>query len=116
MRVGGQRHAPTALPPGQTRYPLWKGLGRLHGRSGRVRKISPSVRDPWTVQHEIKSLDRPRNKVQQNIKSRDEDWLSASWSTVSGMRLIQYINKSFLFRSVVYYFLYKENYGHVSVI
>jgi hypothetical protein len=24
MRVGGQRHAPAALPPGKTRYPLYK--------------------------------------------------------------------------------------------
>jgi hypothetical protein len=41
MRVGGQRHAPTSLPPGRTRYPL----------SGRVRKILPPPGfDPRTVQ------------------------------------------------------------------
>jgi hypothetical protein len=39
--VGGQRHTPAALPPGKTRYPLYKRLGGPHGRSGRVRKISP---------------------------------------------------------------------------
>jgi len=51
MRVGGQRHAPTALLPGKTRYPLCKRLGGLQGRSGRVWKISsPRVFDPWTVQ------------------------------------------------------------------
>jgi hypothetical protein len=27
MRVGGQRHAPAALPPGKTRYPLYRRLG-----------------------------------------------------------------------------------------
>jgi hypothetical protein len=39
--VGGQRHAPTALAPGKTRYPLHRRLGGPHSRSGRVRKISP---------------------------------------------------------------------------
>ena len=39
--VGGQRHAPAALPPGKSRYPLYGRLGGPHGRSGRVRKISP---------------------------------------------------------------------------
>ena len=39
--VGCQRHAPTALPPGMTRYPLYMRMDRPQGRSGRVRKISP---------------------------------------------------------------------------
>ena len=39
--VGGQRHAPAALPPWKTRYPLYRRLGGLQGRSGRVRRISP---------------------------------------------------------------------------
>jgi len=39
--VVGQRHAPAALPPGNTRYPLYGRLGRSQGRSGLVRKISP---------------------------------------------------------------------------
>jgi hypothetical protein len=39
--VGGQHHAPAALPPGKTRYPLYKRLGGPQGRSGRVGKISP---------------------------------------------------------------------------
>ena len=41
MRVGGQRHAPAALPPGNTRYPLYRRLGGPQGRSGLVRKKSP---------------------------------------------------------------------------
>ena len=41
MGVGGQRHAPAALPPGKTRYPLYRRLGSAQCRSGRVRKISP---------------------------------------------------------------------------
>ena len=53
MRVGGQHHAPAALPPVMTRYPLYRRLGGPQGRSGRVRKISPSPSagfDPRTVQ------------------------------------------------------------------
>jgi hypothetical protein len=51
MGVGGQQHAPAALPPGKTRYPLYRRLGVPQGRSGRVRKISPPIR--------ISSPDRP---------------------------------------------------------
>ena len=51
MGVGDQRHTPAALPPGKTRYPLYKGLGGPQGRSGRVQKISPSQGfDPRTFQ------------------------------------------------------------------
>jgi hypothetical protein len=39
--VGGQRHAPPASSKGKTRYPSYRRLGGLKGRSGRVRKISP---------------------------------------------------------------------------
>jgi hypothetical protein len=48
---GGQHHALAALPPGKTRYPLYRRLGEPQGRSGRVRKISsPPGLDPRTVQ------------------------------------------------------------------
>ena len=51
--MGGQRHAPAALPPGKTQYPLYRRLGGPQGRSGRVRKISPPQGfDPRTVQPE----------------------------------------------------------------
>ena len=47
MGVGGQHHAPAALSPGKTLYPLYR---RLDG-PGRVRKISPPPGfDPRTVQ------------------------------------------------------------------
>jgi len=36
MGVGGQSHAPAALPPGKTRYPLYKRLGGPQGLSGQV--------------------------------------------------------------------------------
>ena len=51
MGVGGQHHAPAALPSEKTRYPLYSRLGGPQGRSGRVRKISPPPGfDPRTVQ------------------------------------------------------------------
>ena len=49
--VGGNRHAPAALPPAKTRYPLYRRLGGPQDRSGRVRKISPQPGiDSRTVQ------------------------------------------------------------------
>ena len=55
--VGGQRHAPAALPPGKNRYPLYRTLGGPQGRSGRVRKISPAtgIRSPdlWTRRNNL---------------------------------------------------------------
>ena len=51
MGEGGQHHAPATLPPGKTRYPLYRRLGGPQGRSGRVRKISPPPEfDPRTIQ------------------------------------------------------------------
>ena len=49
--MGGQCHAPAALPPGKTRYQLYRGPGGPQGRSGWVREIlSPPGFDPRTVQ------------------------------------------------------------------
>jgi hypothetical protein len=51
MGVGGQRHAPAALPPGVNRYPLYRSLSVPQGRSGQVLKISPPPGfDPRTLQ------------------------------------------------------------------
>jgi hypothetical protein len=50
MGVGGQRHALAALPPGMTRYPLYRRLGRPQGRSALVLKISTPGFDPRTIQ------------------------------------------------------------------
>ena len=51
MGVGGQHHSPAALPPGKTRYPLYRRLGGPQGRSELVRKISrPPGFAPRTVQ------------------------------------------------------------------
>jgi len=70
MGVGGQRHAPPTLPPGKTRYPLYKRLGRPQSRSGQVRKLSPPTG--------IRSPDRP-------ARSKSLYWLSypGSWHLVS---------------------------------
>jgi len=40
--VGGQCHAPAALPPRKTRYPLYRRLGGPQGWSGQVQKILPT--------------------------------------------------------------------------
>ena len=51
MRVDGQLHAPAALPPGETLYPLYSRRGGPQGRSGRMQIISPLQGfDPRTVQ------------------------------------------------------------------
>jgi hypothetical protein len=48
--VDCEHHAPAALPPGKTRYPLYRRLGGPQGQSGRVRKTLPlSGFDPRTV-------------------------------------------------------------------
>ena len=49
--MGGQRHAQAALPPGKTRYQLYRRMGGPQGRSGRVWKISlPPGFDPRNLQ------------------------------------------------------------------
>jgi hypothetical protein len=50
MGVGSQCHAPAALPPGMTRYPLYRRLGRPQSRSGRVLNSPPPGFDPRTAQ------------------------------------------------------------------
>ena len=38
------------LPPGKTRYPLYRRLGAPQGRSGRVENLVPTGIRSWTVQ------------------------------------------------------------------
>jgi hypothetical protein len=54
MNVGSQRHAPAILPPGKTRYPVYRRLGGPQRQSGQVRIIWPLPEfDPRTVQHGV---------------------------------------------------------------
>ena len=49
--MGGKRHAPAALHPEKTRYPLFTKLGEPQGRSVEERKIStPPGFDPRVAQ------------------------------------------------------------------
>jgi len=51
MGVGGQGHAPAALPLGKTRYPLYRRLSGPQGWPGWVQIMSPPPRfDPRPVQ------------------------------------------------------------------
>ena len=50
-REGSASRPGRSLTPGKTRYPLYRRLGGDQGRSGQVRKISPTPGlDPRTVQ------------------------------------------------------------------
>jgi len=40
MGIGGQRHAPSNLPVGNTQYTLYRRLDRPPNRPGRVREMS----------------------------------------------------------------------------
>jgi len=66
MGLGGQRHAPAALPPGKTRYPLYRRLYDPQGRSGLVRRISPHT--------------GIRTRTVQYVASRYNDWAIATSS------------------------------------
>ena len=52
MGVGGQRYAPAALPPGKTRYPLYRRLGGPPGLvwTDAENLAPPPGFDPRTVQ------------------------------------------------------------------
>jgi len=87
--VGGQRHAPTNLHPGNTRYLLYRRLGGPQGRSEQVRKISPPPEfDPGTVQPVAsRYTDCPLKCVNmsENMKIRGS---LKSWSAANVHRLV----------------------------
>jgi hypothetical protein len=75
MGIGGQRYAPAALPPGITRYPFYRRLGGLQGRSGRGQKKPTPGFDPQTFQPVLvgkserkRQLGRPRLRWEGNIR------------------------------------------------
>jgi hypothetical protein len=79
MRMGGQHHAPADLPPGKTRYPLYRRLGGTQGRPGWVRKISPPTgfdptdRPARSESHYHLSYPRPTSNVRTK-RSRSHFW------------------------------------------
>jgi hypothetical protein len=89
---GGQRHASAALPPGKTRYSLYRKLSGPHGWSGRVRKISPTPGfDPRIVQPVASrytdwNISAPANqltryKMKYDPLTRTEDLTHLLWTT-----------------------------------
>jgi hypothetical protein len=50
MGVGGQHHAPTALPPGKTWYPLYRRLGGPGPVYTGVENLAPPGFNPQTIQ------------------------------------------------------------------
>jgi hypothetical protein len=76
-----------SLPPGKTRYPLYRRLGGPQGRSGQLRKISPPPGfDPRTVQPvAIRYTDyatRPTNEQRVALKFYFKAGLSATETLV----------------------------------
>jgi len=60
-----------SLPPGNTRYPLYRGLGWPQGRSGQVRKISPPTGiQPPEIPARSQSLYRPHAQIVTVLDSR----------------------------------------------
>ena len=56
--VWSATHPGRTLPPGKTRYPLYRRLGGPQFRSGRAEKLAPPGFDPRTVQPVTQSLYR----------------------------------------------------------
>ena len=86
MGIGGQRHAPAALPPGKTRYASYRWLGGPMCRSGQVRKISPltGIRCPDRPARSESlyrlSYSGPHEVVQNKIKYTRAIYLCFSYS------------------------------------
>ena len=60
MGMSAQNHAPAALPPRKSPYPLYRRPGGTKGQYGRVRKIlPPPAFEPQTIQA---------------VASRETDW------------------------------------------
>ena len=55
------------LPPGKTRYPLYRRLSGRQDRSGRAENLAPPEFDPRTVQPVAQSLYRLRYPAQKSL-------------------------------------------------
>jgi hypothetical protein len=81
--VGGDLHAPAALPPRKTRFPLYRRLGRPQGRSGRVRKSSPPpVFDSRTAQFIASCYTEMLYNVELNVKKIVNGGKAGTWTDV----------------------------------
>ena len=73
---GSASRSGRSLPPGKTRYPLYRGLGGPQCRSGQERKISsPSGFDPRTVQpvaHSLYQLSYPAHNSTKTWSEKQE--------------------------------------------
>jgi len=55
------------LPPGKTRYPLYRRLGGPQGRSGRAEYLVPTGIRSWTIQPVAQSLYRLSYQAHQGV-------------------------------------------------
>ena len=75
LQLSDQRHAPAALTPGKTRYPLYTRLGGHQGWSGRVRKILPyrdSIFGPPNPQRVSISMNHVNDRFQTEALRKSE--------------------------------------------
>jgi hypothetical protein len=99
MGLGGQYHVPAALPPGKTRYPLYRRLGGPQGRSGRVRKISPPKGfDPRTVQPVVsRYTDWAARPTRSNCYCQKISTYASCWETQANTRELSCIETAWIF-------------------
>jgi hypothetical protein len=83
MGVGGQRHAPVALPPEKTRHPLYRRLGGPHGRAGRERKIDPRTVQPVTCRYTDWAIPAHEYKLTLISARVNTDTLDKNWKMES---------------------------------
>jgi hypothetical protein len=83
MAVGGYGHAPAALSPAETQYPLRRRQGVPQDRSGRLRKISrPRGFDTRTVQLVASRYTDRAIPAHSNQISRDFNYVTF-WISIS---------------------------------
>ena len=63
-----------SLPPGKTRYPLYRRLCGLQGRSGRAENLAPPGFDPRTVQPVAQSLYRLSYRAHNILNPNKQKW------------------------------------------
>ena len=80
---GSASRSDRSLPPGKTRYPLYRRLGGPQGRSGQVRKISPQTGFYPRVRARSQSLYWLRYPAHKKWRYRDIyfncNWVDTRW-------------------------------------